>query len=284
VTEISNLDRSVPLGKPYTSPVALNEVDFYETSSKFRSNLELDSVTRHVATHDEQLRDLRASARRSESRIAALREQLSRSQDDLESTSARYTELAGEIPADVAGLGDQLSRILSAATAEADEIRAEARRFAEAVGVEAEDRAARTLAEAQLEHEAATALRADLETQSKQVRSDIGRLREQAASNAEDIVREAKDTAEEMLARVQRDIDTRLTVAQVKLDELVGVRAKITTQLRNFYDKFNQMEESVAPIAGVRVLRLASDSSASRYGAHAAVEIEPAQGAIDGAG
>lgn len=236
----------------------------------------MERLSSHLDTHGDQLIDLRALARRSESRIVALSDQLSRSQADLESTSARFSELAREIPADVAGLSGQLSRILNAATAEADSIRAEACRFAETVRVEAEDRAARILKEAQLERDSATALRSDLEAHSKQMRADFDRLREQAALNAADIVREAKDTAEAMLGRVHRDIEAQLSVAQTKLDELIGVRANIAAQLRDFYDKFNQLDGPLGSIDRIPAVVVVSDSSEFRpsHDADAPIEVE----------
>lgn len=258
------------------------EADQNGHARTLRKNPDSEGSTYHAESHDEQFGDLRASAQRSQSHIVALSQQLSRSQADLESTSARFTELAGEIPADVAGLSDRLSRILTAATAEAEETRAEARQFAAAVQAEAEERAARLINEAQHEYEAATALRVDLETQSKQMRVDIARLREQAALNAADIVREAKDAAEEMLAGVQHDIDGQLTQAQDKLDELVEVRAQIAAQLRDFYEKFNQLDGAMTPINRATVARLASSFSDPRpsHGAHAAAEFHLTDGTI----
>jgi uncharacterized phage infection (PIP) family protein YhgE len=258
------------------------EADPYGHARKLRKNGASENATGRAESPDEQFGDVRVSAQRSQSHIVALSQQLSRAQADLESTSARFTELAGEIPADVAGLSDQLSRILSAATAEAEETRTEAREFAAAVQVEAEERAARLINEAQLEYESATSLRADLETQSKQMRIDIARLKEQAARNAADIVSEAKDAAEEMLAGVQRDIDGQLMQAQEKLDELIAVRAQIASQLRDFYEKFSLLDGSIAPVNRALVARLASSFPDSRpsHGAHAAAEFRLADGAI----
>ena len=258
------------------------EADLNGRTRKLRKNPDSETATCHPETSDEQFGDLRVSAQRSQSHIVALSQQLSKSHADLESTSARFTALAGEIPGDVAGLSDQLSRILKAATAEAEETRAEAREFAAAVQTEAEERAARLINEAQLEYESATSLRADLETQSKQMRVDVARLREQAGLNAADIVKEAKDAAEEMLAGVQRDIDAQLVQAQAKLDELTEVRAQIAAQLRDFYETFDQLDGSMAPMQRVQVARLASASSDSRpnRGAHAAAEVKLTNGAI----
>ncbi|CDO87616.1 V-type ATP synthase subunit E family protein [Mycobacterium triplex] len=258
------------------------EVDPDGYARKLRKNPDSESSSFHVEMHDEQFDELHASAQRRRSHIGALSQQLCSSQAELESTSARFTELAGEIPADIAGLSDRLSRILNAAAADAEETRAEARQFAATVQIEAEERAARIISEAQLEYDSATSLRADLETQSKQMRVDIARLREQAALNAADIVREAEEAAEEMLTSVQRDIDGQLMQAQAKLDELIGVRAQIATQLRDFYEKFNQLDGSMAPIQHVQVTRLASSSSNTRpsYGTHAAAEVHLADGAI----
>ncbi|BBY23668.1 M protein [Mycobacterium stomatepiae] len=251
--------------------MSVSEADPYGASRKLL-NFEVERLTCHVETRDEEFADLRALARRSESRIVALSEQLSRSRADLESTSTRFSELAREIPTDVAGLSSQLSRILNTANAEADEIRAEAQRYADAIRVEAEDRAARIVGEAQLEYESASTLRADLEAQAQQIRAHVARLREDAATKAADIVRDAKDTAEEMLARVHRDVEAQRVLAQAKLDELVQVRANIATQLRDFYEKFQQLDGSVVRIDHLEGVRLGSDPSDSLpvHGAHAA--------------
>ncbi|WP_082946080.1 hypothetical protein [Mycobacterium sp. E1747] len=252
-----------------------SDVDPDERARELRKNLAAERLTYQVEKHHQQSSDLRALARRSESRIVALSEHLSRSQAELESTSARFNELAGAIPSDVAGLSAQLSRILNAATAEANDIRAEAQQFANAARVEAEERASKILTEAQLELDSATTLRVDLEAQGSEVRADIARLREQAHQEAAEIISEAKDTAEQMLARAQRDIDRQLAVAEAKLDELRQVRAHIATQLTHFYDKFNQLEGSFVGTDRVPPVHLASDSLQlpPSYGAHAATEI-----------
>ncbi|WP_025735617.1 hypothetical protein [Mycobacterium genavense] len=88
--------------------------------------------------HDEEYDELHVSAQRRRSHVGALSQQLCSSQAELKSTSAHFTELAGEIPNDIAGLSDRLSRILNAAAAEAEETRAEARQFAATVQIEAE--------------------------------------------------------------------------------------------------------------------------------------------------
>jgi hypothetical protein len=204
-----------------------------------------------VEKREGEFSDLRVLAWRSESRIVALSEELSRSRADFESTSARFNELAAGVPADIAGLSSQLSRILNAADTEADEIRAAAHRYADAVRIGSEERAAEIIAEAQHELESATALRADLEAHSAQTLADIAGLREQAALNAADIVRDAKAAAEEMLAQVHRDVDAQRALAQAKLDELIQVRANIADQLKNFYDKFNKLDDSVGPVRRV---------------------------------
>jgi chromosome segregation ATPase len=260
--------------------VTLSEVDPRTHARKLRTNFGLESLTHQADTHDEQFGDLHASAQRSESRIVALSQQLSTSQADLESTSARFNELAGEIPADIAGLSDQLAKILNAATAEAEGVRSQARQYADTVQIEAEQHAARLITAAEAEYDSASSLRADLEAQRKQMRTDIARLREEAAVNAADILREAKDTAEEMLAGVQRDIDVQLTLAQAKLDELIALRAKIATQLRDFYDKFTDLDGTATP-RGL-VAQWASDSADSRrsYGAHAVAEVDLTQGTV----
>lgn len=210
-----------------------------------RLSIGLERLSWHAEGQGELLPDLLASTGRSDSRITALRDQLNRSHAELESTSARFTELAGTIPVDIRNLGDRLSGILNAAMGEAEEIRAEAQRFATTVRAEAEDRAARIVAEAQLEHQQAAELRADMEARSKQLRADILRLREQASVSAAQRLADAENQAEEMLAQVQRDVDAQCAAAQAKLEDLVGAREKIVAQLKHFYDKFNALEGAV---------------------------------------
>lgn len=261
--------------------MTLGGADPYGRAGKL-AKFDLDRPTFHVGTHDDAWSDLRALALRSESRIVTLSEELGRSRADFESTSARYSELAGEIPADLADLSGQLCRILNAAAVEADEILAEARGHANVVRLEAEEHAARILAEAQLEYDSASALRAEAEAQSNQARDEIARLREQAALHAADMVKEANDTAEEMLARVHRDIDAQLALARIKLEELVQVRASIAAQVRNFYDRFNQLDGSVSPTDTGRSVFLVTDSSPREHtrGSHAAPEVDLTQKAL----
>jgi cell division septum initiation protein DivIVA len=255
--------------------VALNEADPYELPRKFL-NFEVERLTCHVETRDEEFGDLHALARRSESRIVALSEQLSRSRAELESTSTRFSELAQEIPTDVAGLSGQLSRILNAASVEAEEIRAEAHRYADAIRVESEERAAKLVSEAQLEYDSARAVRADLEAQGQHIRADVARLRERAAINAADIVREAKATAEEILARVHHDVDVQRALAQTQLDELIQVRANIAAQLRDFYNKFQQLDGPVVRIDRLEGVCADSDPAelSAAGGAHAAPDMD----------
>lgn len=222
-----------------------------------RVSIGLEQLPWRIGGKEDQLSDLLTPAGRGDSRIATLREQLSRSHAELESMSARFTELAGTIPADIGNLEDRLSGILTAATVEAEEIRAEAHRFAATVRAEAEEQAARIVTEAQLEHRQATELRADMEARSKQLRADISRLREQASLSAGQLLAEAEDRAEAMLAQVRRDVDAQCAAAQAKLGELVQVREKIITQLKQFYDKFNALEGAAEPADRIAPISLA---------------------------
>ncbi|SOJ53308.1 hypothetical protein MSIMFB_00808 [Mycobacterium simulans] len=246
----------------------------------------MERLSQLVGSQDQPLNDLRALARRGEARIAELSEQLSRSQAELESMSLRFSQAAAEIPADVDHLGDRLCGVLNAAMAEAEEIRAEAHQFAEATRVEAEERAARIIAEAKLEYQAAAKLWTDLLAQSKQVRTDITRLREQATLEGSKILAEAEALAGDVLSRVQRDVDAQIAVAQTKLDELNQVRAKTITQLKFFYDKFTALESPVREVDPVRTIFLTpvhSDTS-SAHGAHSACDAGITHELLDGVG
>lgn len=252
--------------------------DTYWSGRKRSSfSFEVERLSCHIDAQDQQLRDLRSLVRREDSRIVALSEQLNRSQADLESTSTRFNQLAGEIPADIADLSDRLATILNAATAEAEEIRTEARRFAETIRIEAEERAAGIITEAELEHRSAAELRADLEAQSKQIRIDITELRQQATLNAAEIVRDAESQVEDMLTRANRDVSAQLAVAQAKLDELSHARANIVTQLQDFYEQFNALDRPVETDRRVPAISLISSAPThlrSAYPAHAHDDVE----------
>ena len=201
-----------------------------------------------------------------------LREELGRSEAELESMSSRFTELAAAIPDDIGFLGDRLSAILNAANSEADEIRAEALRLAEAVQVKAQESAAGILAEARLEYQLATKLRDDMEAQSEQAQADISQLRGQAVLDAAEILAEAKNEAQEVLGRVQRQVDAQVAVAKARLDELNQVRAQVVAQLKDFYETCTRLDRPWGESDPVRTISLAPNSPNSRssYGAHSA--------------
>jgi F0F1-type ATP synthase membrane subunit b/b' len=223
----------------------------------------------HLDKQDSQVSNLRAVARQGDSRIDTLRDQLGRSQSELESVSARFTEVAAAIPDDIGFLGDRLSAILNAASLEAEEIKGEARRFAEIVRANAEEGAAGILAEAQREYQLASTLREDVEAESEQARADIARLREQAAADAAEILAEAKDHAEAALVHVQHQVDAQVAAAKTKLDELNGVRAKVIAQLKDFYDTFNTLDRPWGEVDGAGAISLPPTSSdRSTHGAH----------------
>jgi F0F1-type ATP synthase membrane subunit b/b' len=228
--------------------------------------------------HDSQANDLRALARQGDLRLDTLRDQLGRSQNELDSMSARFTEVAAAIPDDIGFLGDRLSAILNAAGLEAEEIRGEARRFAETVRASAEEGAAGILAEAQVEYQSVTKLRDDVRAESEQARADIARLREQAALDASEILAEAKAQAEETLVRIQRQVDTQVAAARTKLDELNEVRAKVLAQLKDFYETFNTLDRPWGEVDPVRNIALAPNSFDLRpaYGAHSARDVDVA--------
>jgi len=192
---------------------------------------------RHTEAHDKELSELHTLIRRSETRIAALGDQVDKSRYELASTSAQYTELARAIPGDIANLSDQLTSILSSATAEADRIRNNAH-----------DHAAEIIAEAQKEHDAIAAMRVSLEEQTSQLHAGLALLRQKACQDAAEIVRDAEGAAQELLAQVRLDIEAQQAAAQAKLQELLTVRAIITEQLRDFYAKFTELEQGEDPM------------------------------------
>lgn len=202
---------------------------------------------RHTEAQEQELSELSALIHRSEARIATLGDQVDKSRHELATTSAQYTELARAIPGDIADLSDQLTSILSSAAAEAERIRNDAH-----------DRASEILAEAQKEHETVVAMRACLEEQASQVEAGFAGLRQQASHEAADIVREAERTAAELLAQVRLDIEAQQAAAQAKLQELMKVRSIITEQLRDFYIKFNELDQAAEPVGQIRAVTVAS--------------------------
>ena len=209
------------------------------------AGFEVERLSYRLDSQEHLLNELRT--RRRDSHLLAMREQLNKSQTDLASTSARYAQLAGEIPRDVSDLSGQLSVILKSAMAEADQIKAEAHAFAESVRGDAERNALELIREAQLEFEAAAELRSGLDAQTREIRAEITQLQEQAAINAREIIREAQNEAEEILAGVHRDVDGQLELARAKLDELTQMRTNIAAQVQEFYERFQVLSRSVEP-------------------------------------
>ena len=241
----------------------------YERGEAVR--FEVERLSYRLESQEQLLHELRT--RRRDSRLLAMREQLNRSQNDLESTSARYAQLAKAIPEDVADLSGQLSTILKAAMAEGDQIKAEARASAEAIRGESERNAIELVREAQLEFEAAAELRSGLEAQTREVHAEITQLQEQVAINAAEIIREAQHEAEEILAGVNRDVEAQLELARAKLDELSRMRSSIVTQVQEFYERFHVLNGSVEPdylVTSMAQTPAAHNRDSATHGAHAA--------------
>ncbi|MFV0496398.1 hypothetical protein [Mycobacterium sp.] len=200
--------------------------------------------------------------------------------------SARFVEMAGSIPADIGDMEHRLSGILNAATVEAEEIRAEAHRYAETVRGDAEERAVELLDEAKIERQQAVNLRVEMENRSKQSRSDINRQLEQASRDAAARVASATSQAEEILAQVKRDTEAQCAAARENLNDLVQVRDRINAQLKHFYDKFYSLEQQLDPpgqIGSVSVLAPPSDSD-SPDGAHSDEDDDVTHGELGGVG
>jgi hypothetical protein len=196
--------------------------------------LELERVSQQIDAHYAQgtVSDVEAHLPRAGSRIVALTKQLSESQATLESTSVRFNELASSIPGDIVDLSDRLSGILNGATAEADDIRAEAQRFADELRGAAEKEAAAILDDAEAQRREAAQLRAELETQHKQLRIHAAQLRRQAVMSAAEIMKEAENHASEILTEMNKAITTHVADAQLRLTELMDARAKIVDQIQ----------------------------------------------------
>ncbi len=191
--------------------------------------------------------DIGSLVPRAGSRIAALTDQLNKSQANLESTSARFNELASAIPDDIANLSDRLSGILTGAMAEADDIRAEARLFAQEIQGSAEKQAAAILDEAKAERQSVAELRSELETRQKQIQIHAARLREQAILSAVEIMRDAESQAVEILAQMNNNINSHVAEAQGLLNELLEARSRIIDRVTRSLPHRNT---SVPPING----------------------------------
>lgn len=210
-------------------------------------------------------------------RLDALGEQLNRSHAELQSTTARYGEVASRIPSDISDMQDRLSTILRAATEEAEAIVADARRTATKLRDDAatladetagahrsaekdRDEAAKLAAEAKREHQSAAALRTTLEAKTKQFDAETRRTRDQVARESAELLRDAEARAEKTLKDVQRDIDTHIAESEAKLNELNRIREDIVAQVRVFYDRFSMLEYAgegseatgtVSPVANI---------------------------------
>lgn len=176
--------------------------------------------------------DIRSLVPRAGSRIAALTDQLNKSQANLESTSAQFSELASAIPGDITNLSDRLSGILTGAMAEANDIRVEARRFAREIQSSAEKQAAAILEEAKAERQSVAELRAELETQQKETQIHAARLREQAIWSAVEIMKDAESQAVEILTQMNNSINTHVAHAQTRLNELMEARSRIIDRVQ----------------------------------------------------
>jgi len=198
------------------------------------AGFELERVSQHIDEHyaTGTVSDIEAHLPRSGSRIVALTNQLSKSQANLESTSARFNELASAIPGDIVDLSDRLSGILKGAMAEADDIRGEAQRFADQLRTAAENEAALILKDAEAQRREAAELRAELETQHKQLRVHAAQLRRQAVMSAAEIMKEAENHASEILTEMNEAINTHVADAHQRLNELMDARAKIVDQIQ----------------------------------------------------
>lgn len=209
------------------------------------ASYEVERVSLQIDAHYAKgtVSDIEARMPRDGSRIIALTNQLSESQANLESASARFNELASAIPGDIVDLSERLSGILNGAVAEADDIRAEAQRFADGLRRAAEDEAAAILDDAEAQRREAAELRAELETQHKQLRAQAAHLRRQAVMSAAEIMREAESHASAILTEMNQAINAHVVEAQRRLTELMDVRAKIVDQIERSTTQVNRPTE-----------------------------------------
>lgn len=206
------------------------------------ASYELERVSLQIDAHYAKgtVSDIEARMPRDGSRIVALTNQLSASQATLQSTSAQFNALASAIPGDIVDLSERLSGILNGAVAEADDIRAEAQRFADELRGAAEDEAAAILDDAEAQRREAAELRAELETQHQQLRSQAAHLRRQAVMSAAEIMREAESHASVILTEMNQAINAHVADAQRRLTELIDARAKIVDQIERSTTQVNR--------------------------------------------
>jgi len=207
--------------------------------------LELERVALQIDSHyvQDTVSDIEAHMPRDGSRIVALTNQLSESQANLEAASAQFNELASAIPGDIGDLSDRLSGILNGAVAEADDIRAEAQRFAGEVRAAAKREAATVLADAEAQRREAAELRAELETQHKHLREQASHLRRQAVLSAAEIMKEAESHASMILTEMNQAITGHVADAQRRLAELIDARAKIVDQIERSAGQVNRANQ-----------------------------------------
>ena len=198
------------------------------------AGVELERVSSQIDSHyaTGTVSGVETHLPRGGSRIVALTNQLSRSQAHLASTSARFNELASSIPGDIVDLSDRLSGILNGAMAEAEDIRLDAKRFADELRDAAEKESAALLRDAEAQRREAAELRAELETQHKQLRAHAAQLRRQAVMSAAEIMKDAENQASEILTEMNEAINNHVSEAQLRLTELMEARAKIVDQIR----------------------------------------------------
>ncbi|MBS9534288.1 M protein [Mycobacterium sp. M1] len=206
------------------------QLEHTSSSAKFEVERVSVQIDTHYATGS--LNEFRSALPRMGSRIVALSEQLNKSQSSLESTSARFNEVAAAIPGDISDLSERLSGILNGAMTEAEDIRSAAERFAAETRSAAKREASALLAEARAERESVAELRAELEAQHSQLRAHAAQLRQQAVLSAAEIMEEAESQAMVILAQMNDSITAQVTEAQERLNELIGARAKIIDQIR----------------------------------------------------
>lgn len=220
--------------------------DWYQLEHEQRPRgVELERLSFQIDSHYAQgtVSDIEARMPREGSRIVALTNQLSESQANLESASAKFNELASTIPGDIVDLSDRLSGILNGAVAEADGIRAEAQQFADELRAAAENEAAAILADAEAQRREAAELRAELETQHKHLRAQASHLRRQAVLSAAEIMKEAESHASTILTEMNQAITSHVADAQRRLAELIDARAKIVGQIERSTGQVNRANQ-----------------------------------------
>lgn len=242
--------------------VSDSDPDLSWRNQKSVTTVEVDRISLRVESYEQKFDKVPNRPRWDDSRVDEAHAELARSQAELNSVEERFNEVASSLPVEIGHLEERLSAILNSALLEAEQIRLDASRFAEAIRTGAEADAAKILGAAFDDRELAANLRAEVEAEVMRANSEIPRMREQAALDAAAIMAEAELSAEELLTAIRSDVDMRLAAAQERLNDLEEVRNGLLKQLTAFYDRLHSKVAQPEQVESVQAVSTARSLSA----------------------